>query len=377
MQFEWVKENSDLADKKPTKFTSYFFTAALTAIMIPHLILFLAFGMTPLVINTLICLVLTLCSFVLIHKGPDIRYILVNILQVFLFMFVNVALLGTAYGFQLYCFAMIASSMLANRIVSSRSEFALPTILSMLFFIIYFIVSSLWFVEHEPLFSFHNNTIVMVLYSINALASIASFAFLMAIYMTAASRLSGQLSSEAHHDELTGLFNRRGFYPILTEAYELGSKKEGTCFLAMLDIDHFKFVNDIHGHETGDEALSAIAGLLRTYTKHHRGLQIARWGGEEFLFILDLEKDSIVDNPGANVEGTYAAVFEFFDDIRQEISRLVIKSDGASIALAATIGIADLAERDTLDAAISLADKRLYAGKSAGRNQVVFGSIAA
>jgi len=126
----------------------------------------------------------------------------------------------------------------------------------------------------------------------------------------------------------------------------------------MLDVDHFKQVNDRHGHQVGDRALRAIAA---TIARNVRAYDIVgRWGGEEMLIIL----------PGAG--GADAAVVA--ERIRAAIASTPLELDaGAQLALTASLGIASADANDdrSFDALVHLADMGLYQAKSSGRNQVV------
>ena len=381
VQVEWISGKTDLTNRNPTRPTSYAFTASLLVILLPHLFVFIAHGMLPLVISTCVCLALTVVSFVLIHKAPDFRYIVVNTAQTIIFMLSMVAFLGTACGAHLYCFAIITTAMFLRQIAGEKAKILMPVRFAAALFTLYFIISSLWFMDHAPMCSFSDSLTLKVIFSLNALASIISVVTLTGIYLVSSVTVSDRLSSEAHHDELTGLLNRRGFYPHLDEAYEQSLGGKGICYLAMLDIDHFKLINDEHGHEVGDIALCAIADLAREYMKKHEGLRIARWGGEEFLLIYNLAKDVFSSEDAKNesvmdVQNAHNIAFNFFEGIREDVSRLAIDPDGVNLALSVTIGVADFAECEALDAAIALADKRLYEGKESGRNRVVFSLVA-
>jgi diguanylate cyclase (GGDEF)-like protein len=124
----------------------------------------------------------------------------------------------------------------------------------------------------------------------------------------------------------------------------------------VLDLDHFKSINDTYGHVAGDEALRMVAGccqlLLRGYDL------LGRVGGEEFIVLL----------PGASAEVARGVA----DRVRQRLERTPIQAPDGAFHLTASIGVASLGgEDDTLDSLIHRADQALYRAKHAGRNQVV------
>jgi len=163
-----------------------------------------------------------------------------------------------------------------------------------------------------------------------------------------------RLEELARTDELTGLANRReaGRWLDLEDQRAL---RTGTPFsVLMLDIDHFKRINDTHGHETGDEVLRRMGEILR---QSIRSLDLAaRWGGEEFLVGL-----SGTDCAGAR---------KVAENIRSTLRRNQPTSGGEPLAVTVTCGIATCHGTDT-DTCLRRADEALYAGKRAGRNRVM------
>jgi diguanylate cyclase (GGDEF)-like protein len=153
----------------------------------------------------------------------------------------------------------------------------------------------------------------------------------------------------AERDGLTGLYNRRAGENLLAN---LVSSPERSDALVLFDIDHFKRINDTHGHQAGDEVLRQVArrceGLLR-------GDDVfARWGGEEFLVLVR----------GTREDGGINAA---------EHLRLAVCSEPIDPAgtVSASFGVARFRPGDTLVTWIARADSALYAAKSAGRNRVV------
>lgn len=169
-------------------------------------------------------------------------------------------------------------------------------------------------------------------------------------------RLEAELWEMATTDVLTGLFNRRHFMARLAEELaRLQRLEHHHVSVLMLDIDHFKLINDTYGHAVGDEMLKHIAGLM-----HHelrRIDTIGRLGGEEFSIFLS----------GTDL----AAAVVFADRLRQKIADMPLRIDGQSISATVSIGIAAMEISDTqADEVLIRADDALYRAKSAGRNRV-------
>lgn len=166
-----------------------------------------------------------------------------------------------------------------------------------------------------------------------------------------------QLTSLASHDSLTGLLNRRALYEIV-EKEQARTRDVGIPLsVVMIDLDHFKLINDQYGHLVGDEALCQVAKTImeRKRSSDHAG----RWGGEEFLLIL----------PGASLqEAGYVA-----ERMRMAIRSLAIPLiDGRVVSVRASLGAASTVpgEEFSLERLIDGADKALYMAKAAGRDLV-------
>jgi len=160
----------------------------------------------------------------------------------------------------------------------------------------------------------------------------------------------------ARTDPLTGLFNRRAFYEHAEALWSTAVRNDRPLAAVILDIDHFKRLNDTHGHATGDVALSCVGQVLATAAR--RGDIVARWGGEEFVFLLP-ETD---DHQAARLA----------ERLRRDIQRLELPGpDGAPIGLSASFGVSGRAGADALDTLIETADTCLRQAKQKGRNRVV------
>lgn len=169
-------------------------------------------------------------------------------------------------------------------------------------------------------------------------------------------RLQGELLELAATDALTGLPNRRTFIGRLEEEFERVRRfpSQHTAVL-MLDLDHFKRINDSCGHAAGDEVLRQVGMLIRDETR--RVDLCSRLGGEEFAILL----------AGA----VPAQAGEFAERLRGKIADAAIVYEGRMIAVTASIGVAAMkADDDSADAALMRADRALYQAKDSGRNQV-------
>lgn len=165
-----------------------------------------------------------------------------------------------------------------------------------------------------------------------------------------------RLTTLAAIDELTGLANRRILTLLLEQELAAIKRHQKPACLLILDIDHFKAINDQHGHVEGDNALRQFAQLMKSSVRASD--HVSRWGGEEFAILLR----------NANVE-TARNVAE---SLRRRIKDHNFVIDGRTITLTASMGITGLdpAEPDALMQAYQRADQVLYEAKGAGRNQI-------
>jgi diguanylate cyclase (GGDEF)-like protein len=155
-------------------------------------------------------------------------------------------------------------------------------------------------------------------------------------------------------DFLTQLYNRRFFFELGNKLFENAKRRNLRVTTALLDIDHFKEVNDTHGHEMGDLALKHVADLL---SRNFRSSDVvARYGGEEFVILaINMDKKQTQ---------------KVFDRIRETIHKSRLLHGGKKIELAVSIG-ATTSILTTLEETIKRADELLYQAKELGRNRVV------
>ena len=163
-----------------------------------------------------------------------------------------------------------------------------------------------------------------------------------------------QLKYLADHDTLTGLYNRRGVDLSLLHAHAQCLRTNTPHCVAILDLDHFKRINDQHGHKTGDQVLKTVAERLRTNAREADW--IGRWGGEEFLVFLH----------GA----TESQALEAVERLRLAVAAQPIDCDGLALSITLSAGLADYRlNEDKPDRVLVRADRALYRAKHDVRNR--------
>lgn len=188
----------------------------------------------------------------------------------------------------------------------------------------------------------------------NVAAFITLLVLLAASYYVFITRSEAALMRLATTDTLTGLLNRRALLDRIAGAARRSRRQDRLTAVALLDVDHFKAINDTHGHEAGDAVLRAAAQALKAAVRDTDLL--ARWGGEEFLAVL----------PGADA----ATACRVAQRMLERLTALQVDTPAGAIAVTATVGIAGIAEGESFEQALARADAALYQGKQDGRDRV-------
>jgi diguanylate cyclase (GGDEF)-like protein len=165
-----------------------------------------------------------------------------------------------------------------------------------------------------------------------------------------------QLTEMASKDFLTGLINRREMFKRAVMECSRTTRNAKPLSVLMVDIDHFKHLNDNYGHDAGDEALKSLARSLDEFLRNYD--IVCRYGGEEFLVVV----------PEADLDQAR----ELAERLRQLTANLVIPcgAGGAKVTITVSIGIAQREEEEGMASLISRADEALYRAKVGGRNRV-------
>ena len=161
------------------------------------------------------------------------------------------------------------------------------------------------------------------------------------------------LNAAATRDFLTGLFNRRHFFDVADPMLMAARRHNAKPVVAMMDIDHFKKINDTYGHDAGDEVLKKVGEVLDSAVR--KSDLVARLGGEEFaIFSPDMDPQH---------------AFEIFDSVRQKIEDTPVNTAAGVIHVTMSVGVST-AKADLLSEMLNAADRQLYAAKNGGRNRV-------
>lgn len=165
----------------------------------------------------------------------------------------------------------------------------------------------------------------------------------------------GRIQELATRDELTGLVNRRHMQNLMEQEHRRCARSGQIFCLAVLDIDHFKSINDEHGHAAGDEVLRAVAQEMQTVVRLSDVL--ARWGGEEFVLMMSDTRSPLARGG--------------LERVRERVARLRVVVPEGAVAVTVSAGIAEHHAGESASDTLARADRALYEAKQQGRDRVI------
>ncbi|MDP2371445.1 GGDEF domain-containing protein [Rhodoferax sp.] len=254
-------------------------------------------------------------------------------------------LVGWDSGFHYYLLMFIPAI-----VVSGRARSSVLLVLLLLSFYLGLHAASRMVGVLTPL----SATGLLVVHSFNVAIVFAMAAYTARFYYGTVRRAERKLIELTTQDPLTGLSNRRNLLAVAETAMAHARRTKEPIALILADIDHFKQINDQHGHAVGDQALEHCGGLL---SRLCRTLDVvARWGGEEFLLLL----------PTTGVD----AATGLAERIRETVATTGVDHAGLRIGFTLSLGVTVLRAGESLSAAIARADQALYQSKANGRDRV-------
>ncbi|MBT2971674.1 MAG: hypothetical protein B6D72_14595 [gamma proteobacterium symbiont of Ctena orbiculata] len=174
-------------------------------------------------------------------------------------------------------------------------------------------------------------------------------------------KLSRAFEEKAIYDALTGVYNRWMLSTLLDEQFNLYSRKGIPCSVAMIDIDHFKRINDNFGHAVGDDVLKAIVDQIGS--EFRESDKLVRYGGEEFILVM--------------AATSLSEAIALVERIRNRIARTHWKEVPDQVVITVSAGVTEVQNGDAADDPLIRADSALYTAKQGGRNRVVVNGEAA
>lgn len=294
-------------------------------------------------------LVLTLLNYRFLRNREYLKVTVILYIELVIFMAAGSVSLGMNYGFYLYGVSMTTVLYYVNYVGKKMKTGTVNETAMLTAIFSAYILSFAHSIRHEPLYVI-SDTMANINFVVNSLSVFVVLVCYMKLYIKTITDAQNELEKIAHCDKLTGLFNR---HYLLAHMDEISEKGFDNYWIAILDIDNFKKVNDTYGHNGGDCILKNVASIVE---KSFQNCTVCRWGGEEFIILAsgNTVSDSCLDN------------------MRQEIADTVTNFENQEIHVTVTVGTERYSEGLSIDKWISMADAKLYKGKNSGKNMVVY-----
>lgn len=341
-----------LIDFRKTKLICFAVALCFLAIHIALLAVFAFNGVKPMAYVNIFSILAYLVCLLLIYKGRTWLFVAIAFTEVLIHMSLAVWFVGWESGFQISLIAitlMIFFGVYIGKVLHLDYFPSMPlSIICMVTYIALFVISHV----HQPQYPLPDKvsfwmqlwwSLAVFLLTIFSLQSFVWLAF----------HSEDLLFDQATTDKLTGLYNRYYITEALKKLEVDGSIERS--WAAMVDIDDFKNINDSHGHLFGDYVLKTLADIMNSCNVD---AEIGRWGGEEFLITGYVDDDINIHT--ARLE-----------NLRRTVENYDFCYEGVSVKLTVTIGVAVYRKGQTVDQWIDAADKKLYEGKSSGKNKLV------
>lgn len=350
------------ADNKTDEYNTYpiYVIAKYTALFallghIVFLLIFITLDIRPLIyVNIASCFVFLFVFFMNTRKHH--RMILtVSFVEIISHAFIATRYLGWSSGFHIYILCLIPLVFNYRILTGFWKHLTLGILLFSVFLLHTFSRNYASTIPVHPFLTVENMELM------NYLTAATVFMILSATYSISAMDLenqllqkNGELEKLSRIDPLTGLSNRRDIMDkIAYEKEKMMRNKHLSCVI-LADIDHFKKINDVHGHNFGDCILKEISGILTNGVRKQD--LVCRWGGEEFLLFL----------PHTDLAGGHIAA----EKLRKSIEEFPFAAGEKKVRVTLTFGVALYDPLQEIDASIKRADTLLYRGKQSGRNRV-------
>ncbi len=310
-----------------------------------YLILFLIAGFHILAIVDGVTIVLYCLFFLVLNKRKHYLYALLCGNEFFVFISVATVMLGFGAGFHLYLIGLCVVSFFTSyfsKAKNFRGSIAWVGLSLAIYLSLYFVTQNV-----APYYYIDKwlETTLFVTHAVAVFTFVASYLW---VFVKYALSLENRIRNESRTDELTQISNRYGLYDYFED-----EDKDSTT-LALFDIDDFKIINDTYGHVVGDDILKKVAEITADTLKDDF---FCRYGGEEFVIVLR--------------EGKEKTVFDKLEELRKRIEEEIFHYRNTEIRITITVGASEYRKDLTLEKWVELADAKMYAGKGAGKNQVV------
>ncbi|HET8871500.1 MAG TPA: GGDEF domain-containing protein [Aquabacterium sp.] len=320
------------------------------AVHVVFLTLFAALGMAELAFLNIASVMVYVVAFLFIRKRPFLMEALMG-LEICLHGFIAVRFIGWESGFHFYIMLVVPIALVSGG-VDERTVRWVRWIWGLGGALLYLVLDARMRHAH-PLYELPQ-PVMSTLRTFNLANMFVLLGVLATVYRDLLLQAESVLRHQACTDPLTQLANRRSILGVLQHEAAAFGREGRRLSVIMADVDHFKAINDKHGHHAGDGVLQAVARVCQATVRQMD--HVARWGGEEFLVVL----------PNTDLSEALLVA----ERLRAQTAAQVCQSNKGLIPVTMTLGVTEMRDGDSVDQLISRADQALYEGKQNGRNRV-------
>ncbi len=285
------------------------------------------------------------------------RYMHIVFFLILIHLFGGVLSFGWKPCYQNWCFGMLSAYFLPA--FSKHRQTLKKRSLSYPFIIVcfYFLLSSIYPLVQLKISMQLNTTMTRIIFIANNTIVFIAISMFTWFYTSTNERRVRKLTRKADYDELTNLYNRHALNVMWNRISTSSKENKKPYSIAIIDIDHFKKINDKYGHSSGDVVLKNMANIIKSYSM--QGIVPGRWGGEEFIMMAPSDME-------------YEEFTKALDHMRRKISETkFIIENNKRVNITVSIGSAPIEEYGDIEAAVAVADANLYTAKETGRNKLV------
>lgn len=293
-------------------------------------------------------LTLNITNLFIIYKKHYLTAVFIMYIVIIAFMISAIICMGLEPGFHLYVISLLATLHYISYVNVKMTGKKIKAVPAEIFIVLCYALSCAYVRTSGALYPV-SKLAGDLLFGFNSAIVIIIIVFYMHSLMDIVNDSEQKLSDMAMLDKLTGLYNRHYLLSLIDKISESDRKN---CWIAILDIDNFKQVNDIYGHICGDIVLKEIADITKDVCSD---CTVCRWGGEEFVILSKKISNKTV----------------LLEKLRETVQDKTFYYDDKQLSVTVTIGAEEYTPGLSADLWISRADEKLYTGKKSGKNRIV------
>lgn len=328
---------------------SYIVNTWLFLFVIGMMLFFKSIQADFLVVFSIPTILVYIINYLLLYKKKLTLFVWIIYFWISLYMGVTTVCLGYDSGFHLYAMSLIPVVFYTEYMAYQLQMRSTKALWISIILVIIYVVSSVTAIYNGAIYSL-DCKIQATAMSVNAIIVFSFIIVYSLIIIKMVISSEEKLKNMAHIDKLTGLYNR---HYMMDQISEMCESADTGMWIAMIDIDNFKSINDHYGHNAGDFVLTRFSEIVREICSD---CTVSRWGGEEYLIMA--RNDTVKPDLMEKLRGSVCAKPFVYQD--------------SEIQVSITVGVANYKKGMSIDSWIQDADNKLYQGKNSGKNVVIW-----